>query len=150
MVEKGSIIVDVIPRRLGPWGWPNAAGISGRMSLERVAECRRNQWPNAVGISGRMGLEYALITEKFIWAESLRQESRVSWETHFRKVEDRLDRAFNLMDSMDRRVTTIEICLRRAPCGQILDSDIPVEQCHSALESLSEVPLKFRRRREDP
>jgi hypothetical protein len=68
MVEKGSIIVDVIPRRLGPWGWPNAAGISGRMALERVAECRRNQrpnvrrnrWPNAVGISGRMGLEYAL------------------------------------------------------------------------------------------
>jgi hypothetical protein len=67
MVEKGSIIVDVIPRRLGPWGWPNAAGISGRMALERVAECRRNQrpnvrrnrWPNAVGISGRMGLEYA-------------------------------------------------------------------------------------------
>ena len=91
-----------------------------------------------------------LITDKFIWAESLRQESRVSWETHFRKVEDRLDRAFNLMDSMDRRVTTIEICLRRAPCGQILDSDIPVEQCHSALESLSEVPLRFRRRREDP
>jgi hypothetical protein len=91
-----------------------------------------------------------LITEKFIWAESLRQESRASWETHFRKVEDRLDRAFNLMDSMDRRVTTIEICLRRAPCGQILDSDIPVDQCHSTLESLSEVPLKFRRRREDP
>jgi len=91
-----------------------------------------------------------LITDKFIWAESLRQESRVSWETHFRKVEDRLDRAFNLMDSMDRRVTTIEICLRRAPCGQILDSDIPVEQCHSALEQITELPLKFRRRREDP
>ena len=91
-----------------------------------------------------------LITEKFIWAESLRQESRDRWEQHFRKVEDRLDRAFNLMDSMDRRVTTIEICLRRAPCGQILDSDIPVEQCHSALESLSDLPLKFRRRREDP
>ena len=50
MVEKGSIIVDVIPRRLGPWGWPNAAGISGRMSLERVAECHWNEWPNGDGI----------------------------------------------------------------------------------------------------
>ena len=65
MVEKGSIIVDVIPRRLAgrgdrmplesaaEWcwnGWPNAAGISGRMVLERMAECRRNQWPNGAGI----------------------------------------------------------------------------------------------------
>jgi hypothetical protein len=91
-----------------------------------------------------------LITEKFIWAESLRQESRDRWETHFRKVEDRLDRAFNLMDSMDRRVTTIEICLRRAPCGQILETDIPVEQCHSALEQIIGDPLKFRRRHDDP
>jgi len=38
MVEKGSIIVDVIPRRLGPWGWPNAVGISGRMWLEYAGE----------------------------------------------------------------------------------------------------------------
>ena len=54
MVEKGSIIVDVIPRRLGRSGWPNAAGISGRMPSESVAECRRNQWPNGAGIRTRL------------------------------------------------------------------------------------------------
>jgi hypothetical protein len=57
MVEKGSIIVDVILRRRGPSGWPNVIGIRGRMSSESVAECHRNPWPNVIGIRGRMSSE---------------------------------------------------------------------------------------------
>ena len=76
-----------------------------------------------------------LFSEKFDWAEHMRQENGARWERHFQKVEDRLDRAFNLMDSMDRRVTIIELCLRRAPCGKLLDGDIPTEACQRALQN---------------
>ena len=76
-----------------------------------------------------------LFNEKFEWAERMRQENGSRWERHFQKVEERLDRAFNLMDSMDRRVTIIELCLRRAPCGKLLDGDVPTEACQRALQN---------------
>jgi len=58
MVEKGSIIVDVILRRLGPSGWPNVIGIRGRMWSESVAECGRNMHP----ILSDYGLRVAPVT----------------------------------------------------------------------------------------
>lgn len=38
-----------------PKGWPDGRGISGRMPVERVAECSWNQWPNGRGIRSNRG-----------------------------------------------------------------------------------------------
>ncbi|MHB1644614.1 MAG: hypothetical protein ACYCS8_18510, partial [Acidithiobacillus sp.] len=48
------------PTSLLPQGWPHGRGISGRMPVERVAECSWNRWPDHRGISDRMRPEYAL------------------------------------------------------------------------------------------
>ncbi len=89
-----------------------------------------------------------LIVEKFQWAERLRAESSARWENHFRRLEERQDRVFSMVDSLDRRVTTIEICLRRAPCGQLLEADVGDRECREIV--LTAPPRRTRLDKDPP
>lgn len=87
------------------------------------------KWISA-SIHRQLEANQKLICDKFNRAESLRQEGAERWERHFRRTEERQDQVFTVMDSLDRRVTTIEICLRRAPCGQLLETDPATRECY--------------------
>ena len=63
--KKGRMVCQITLRRFpDQGGWPNGRGISGRMSVERVAESAWNQWPNGRGIrtQGAVGLNSDWIT----------------------------------------------------------------------------------------